>query len=443
MTLSLAGRYSEKVLLISGLSADGRAELYKFVDFAAGLVHETRVPVDELRDRQLDVIKDGLAGTELPYGHTAPEQLLGYFMHPHEFVQTTAGDIVVSFKQAPYVRVLGSREERLWPAPEKLDYGRMLSSTNCETAPGVVGLTAVASADRFARYRGGADLIGCELLTYEPATGVERRVDAVRPFIRDTLHQLQYSPAGYHVGVDMGLEADVAAAGFRDAPGTPFDVDAYARAPFPRSGFFVRDERTGTTTTHVPQTSCAAHAEIDPVDPAVFYVSCHNISKWRNNVVVHGPGALEKYRWSPRGVTRLGRFTDPGFLRVTSQALFERDGETFIAVPAFPNAFYLLDSDLNVVRRTVLFEDEVPEPPFVCAKNTPAPLYLAVAEDTRHAFLTGASELFVVDLDDCTLVDRVRFCEPGSFLATAHVDLVARSAAVRRLVQGAADERAA
>jgi hypothetical protein len=243
----------------------------------------------------------------------------------------------------------------------------------------------------------------------------------------------------------MGLEADADGQAVHDTAGThgaPFDVTAYARAPFPRSGFFVRDDHTGAVTVHTPQTACAAHAEVDPVDPSVFYVSCHNISKWQNNVVVHGPGALEKYRWRDGSLTRLGRFSDPGFLRVTSQALFERDGETFLAVPAFPNRFYLFDSDLNVVRHAVLFEEEVPEPPFVCAKNTAAPLYLAISEDTRYAFLTGASDLFVVDLDDCTLVDRVRFCEPGSFLATAHIDLVTRSAAVRRLTRGAAHEPA-
>jgi len=166
----------------------------------------------------------------------------------------------------------------------------------------------------------------------------------------------------------------------------------------------------------------------------MFYVSCHNISKWRDNVVVHGPGALEKYRWGPDGVKQLASFSDPGFLRVTSQAVFERDGETMVAVTGYPNKLYLFDAELNLVRKIIMFDEEAPEPPFACAKNSAAPLYLAIAENKRHALLTGPSELFVVDLDAGALVDRVTFCEPGTFMATAHIDLVRRSTTVNRLI---------
>lgn len=429
----LSAPYTDRVLLVAGLSADARSEVYKLVDLAGATVHELRIGIDDLRARQLRAIVEGLEGAPPPYGHTEPGQLLGYFLHPHEFVQTSPGDIVVSFKQAPYVRILGETGNRMWPREEDLRFDRMLSSTDVETAAGVVGLTAVRSAERFARYRGASEPMGCELLEHDLATGAERVVGRVEPFIRDTLHQFQSSPAGYQVGVDMSLEADTAAVGFHHREGEPFDVAAYAAAPFPRSGFFVRDAATGATEIIELSSPCAAHAEIDPLDPSVFYVSCHNISKWQNNVVVHGPGALEKYRWTAAGTVPVARFSDRRFLRVTSQATYVKEGQTRIAVPAFPNRLYILDASLRPLHVTVLFPDEEVEPPFVCPKNSAAPLYLAITESARHAVLTSATELFVVDLDDGALVDRARFCEPGTFLATAHVDFVARSAAVRRL----------
>jgi len=240
-------------------------------------------------------------------------------------------------------------------------------------------------------------------------------------FIRDTLHQIAYSPAGFYVGVDMSL--DVANNGLADMAGG-FDLDVYAAAQFPESGFAVYDAASGATFTAQPGTACAAHVVVDPRDPSVFYVSCHNISKWTNQVVVHGGGSLEKYRYRDGKLTHLGTFRDPGYLRVTSLELFEYDGRVLAATCGFPNQLYLIDLEtMTLFDRITLFDAPEPTPPFACEKNTPAPLYLAISSEGEHIVLSGATKIYVVHLPTRKVVLTFPFAEPGAFAATAHIGL--------------------
>lgn len=429
-TLSLRSSYCERTLLLCGLSADGRSELYKFVNLATGELRETRVGIDDLRERQLSFLVEQLADGVVPYGLAGLEQLLPYFLHPHTFVQTASGELVVSFKQAPYMRLLrpDEAESPILPGPDELDFTRMLSSSNCEIAPDVVGLAATSAVDRLKRYAGQQTPVSGSVLRMDLRDGQLREVMPMPDFVIDTLHEVGYSPAGYFVGVDMNLSVDVepdAGTGV-NAGGDPFDLETYATRKFPVSQFFVGDAGSGQVSVHIPTAACAAHVDIDPVDPSVFYISCHNISKWENNVIVHGPGAVDRYRYRDGVVSRLGSFTAPDFFRITSQVLFNRDGRSTMAVTAYPNKLYLLDTaTMTATQRIVLFTEETPAAPFICAKNSVAPLYLDVSDDGRFVFLTGSSVLFVVDLTEGVVVDQVQFCEPGSFLATAHIALLA------------------
>lgn len=412
---------TDHILLVPGLNGDGTEELYHAIDFAHGQIRRISVDIAERRDEQLHTLESVFLHG-MPYGLTDPKQLLPYFLHPHSFFVTAGDRVVVSFKQAPYFRILDAKGGGIYP--ETPDYTSMLGSTNCEIDDDVVGFAEVAAADRYARYAGAEELFGGTIESLDLGSGARKTVATIPPFIRDTLHQLTWSPAGFYVGADMSL--DVAATGIEEMTGG-FDLDVYGAAEFPPSGFFVHDTSTGRSVTRIPETACAAHILIDPDDPAIFYVSCHNISKWTNQVIVHGPGALERYRFQDDELVLLGRFTAPDYLRVTSQVLFRRHGRVMAAVCSYPNKLFLIDTEtMNVTARITLFDAAEQAPPFVCEKNTPAPLYLAVDDDARYAMLTGACEVFVVDLEDRQLVQRVQFAEKGSFAATAHIGLVPR-----------------
>ncbi|MFJ8487814.1 hypothetical protein ACIRBZ_05440 [Streptomyces sp. NPDC094038] len=431
--LSGAGR-TGGWLLVSGLSADGRRELYKFVDLRRGRLHEVSIGIDEQRANQLAFLRGHLTG-DPPYGLDRVEDLLPYLLHPHSFLETASADLVVSFKQAPYLRILSAADRHpTWSPGPSGDVTGTLSSTNCETAPDTVAFTSTDTADRLRRYDVPDQPLRTRLMTYSRATGSVETRGTLPDFLIDTLHQLVHSPNGYFVGVDMNLSVLPGPDGVPGASAEGVDAAAYATGSFPRSGFFVADEHLEKTQVHTPSGACAAHAEVDPDDPEVFYISCNNISKWRTQVVLHGPGTIERYRYRDGTVVREASYSDHEFLRITSQRCFRRGGRRFIAVTGYPNKLYVLDAEtLELVDRIVLFEEEHREPPFVCEKNSSAPLYLAVSPDARYVYMTGAAELFVVDLEEHAVVDRVRFCAPGSFAATAHIGLVSDEAAARAL----------
>jgi hypothetical protein len=433
--LPLSTPYPGGYLLLCGLSADGRAEVYKFVDLAQGRLHEMRIRIDDRRARQLEFLRQHLTG-ELPYGLARHEEMLPYMLHPHSFLETSSGQIVVGFKQAPYMRTLHAGDGHpTWPHGAAADPARTLSSTNCEIEPDAIACTSTDTAARLRRYRDPSQALPTDLLIHDRRDGVTEQRGPLPDFITDTLHQLTYSPAGFFVGVDMNLSVQEGPAGLI-AGASPQGVDApaYAANPFPRSGFFVADDHLKEVTVHTPLAACAAHADVDLLDPEVFYVSCNNISKWRSQVVVHGPGQLDRYRYQDGTLALEASYSDPEFLRITSQRCFLRAGRQLVAVTGYPDQLYLLDAlTLTLVDRITLFADEHREPPFACQKNSRSPLYLAVSEDGRHVYLTGAAELFIVDLDERRVVDQVQFCEPGSFAATAHIGLVSPAAAGRAL----------
>lgn len=410
------------VVLIAGLGSSGTEEVYHWIDFRTRSIVTDRIPIAAQRAAQLRVLHDQL-GTRLPYGVTSAEALLPYFLHPHSFVALSSGEVVVSFKQAPYFRILAKGSfGRLHPAEP--DYSVMLSSTNCEVSAGVVGYTAVRAADRYARYCGGTRLFGGHIYNLAIRSANEQGVGVLPAFIKDTLHQLAYSSAGFYVGVDMSLDA---ASDWSEKALKEFDVDAYAAGIFPKSGFAVYDTATERSIVQFPGIACAAHVTLDPTDPTIFYISCHNISKWQNNVIVHGPGSLERYRFANGQLSLLGTFTDASYFRVTSQEIFIHQGRKLAAATGYPNHLYLIDADtMTLVDKFELFPAPVPSPPFACEKNSASPLYLVASSDGRYIVMSGASELFVVDVGQREVVHRMAFATGGEFAATAHIGLVPR-----------------
>ena len=425
--LALRQEYTDETLLIPGLSADGTHERYHFIDLDTGKANTVEVDIGDLRQRQLAVLRTELPAGQLPYGLTAHEQLLPYLLHPHSFTQLTGGEVVVGFKQAPYLRRIdrSGKSSLIWAGGEG-DFSRIASSTNDELTPNVVCLVSVDASRRFARYRTGTGDVPGDLLTHDLTNGETTHLQPIPNFVIDTLHEVVHSTAGFFVGVDMNLSVDL-------PPGDPawgnntgeLDVTAYTARPFPRSQFFVADNNSGPGSVHTPSAACAAHVDMDLNDPHTFYISCNNISKCRNQVVVHGPGALDKYHYANGTVTKLGSYTSPDFLRITTQLLFRRNGRQLLAVTQYPNRLAILDPDTMQLETSIeLFEHERMVPPFACQKNTPAPLYLTTDRTGRYVFLTGSSTLYIVDLDTEKVVDTVQFCPPGSFAATAHIGIV-------------------
>jgi hypothetical protein len=426
--LSLKQRYCSKTLLLAGLESSSLCEHYKFIDLGTGELREWKVDNAPIREGQAAVLREHLGASSVPYGFDDSRALIPYFLHPHSFVHGRDGRVYVFFKQAPYFRVLDLAANAAFVAPNsEIDYRSAFSSTNCEASDGMY-MARTNTSQRLDRYRGSSAKVACELVRYQPEANACEPLATVNDFMIDSIHQVALSKAQFLVALDMNLSVDVPAS----SPSicnldVASEVSRYAAYDFPRSDFFVHDLRSGATRVVQTSAPCAAHVEFSLRDPGVFYVTCHNISKWQNNVVVHGPATLEKYMYRAGSVTRLGAFSDDAFFRTTSHRVIRRGERELIAVTVYPNKLYLLDAETMTLDASVeLFESAPRSAPFVCEKNSVAPLYIAQSEDGEHLFLTGNSLLFVVSLRDRCVVDTIEFCAPGSFLATAHIGTLAR-----------------
>jgi len=416
---------SGQTVLIAGLSKDGRREKYFLVDAEQGCVDQWSIGIEEQRDAVLRQAKSRWNGL-LAYGVAELEQMLPYWLHPHSFLQV--GDqLAVSFKQAPYLRVIDprSRESQL-VAPgaagwEDNNFEWVLGSTCSLGRAGAVVTAAVRLEEQMAAL-GHETEFGATVFELDLATGASAELAALPPFVTDSVHEVAVGGSGHIVTVDMNLAVDAPRAASEVWTGTEdAAIEDYARYRFPTSRFAVTTP-DGRTTVHDVETACASHVDFDLDDPGVFFISCNNISKRQNAIVLHGPGAIERYEMDAEQLRLTHRLEDPRLLRITTVTPFMRNGERLLAVTGYPNQLWILGADdLSVQTVVELFEAETRTPPFLCGRMGKEPLYLAPSEDGSQVVLTGAGTAFVVSLDAGRVAATHEFAPTGSFAATAHI----------------------
>lgn len=421
------GKVSSSGILIAGLSADARLERYFLMDPNTLKTTEFTYDIGAQRQAVLDLLNRNVSRDELPYGLQQPEDLLPYYLHPHSALQVASGEIIVGYKQAPYLRRISPAnfEGTLWPPLPDVDGAwNTFGSTHCELRPDVIAAVTSPTNDQFERYKDKSKLIGATIISYDLRTEASEVIAELPRFALDTVHELEYSRAGFFVAVDMNLEID-------SRPGAqiwegdgPKAVDEYARTRFTPSAFLVYESGYEPIIWR-PETPCSSHVDIDLDDPSVFYVSCNNISKRRKGIVIHGPGLIEKFRYSKGRLERLARTDFPHMMRITTHELFHRNGRELLAVTVYPNQLWVLSADdLKIVKVVQLFPENPIVAPCAASRSGFVPLYLNVLDDGDHVILTGASRAFVVSIDEGRVVAYNDFCEPGSFIATAHGTLV-------------------
>jgi hypothetical protein len=416
---------SGQTVLIAGLSKDGRREEYFLVDAEQGCVDKWSIGIEEQREAVLREAESRWTGS-LAYGVSELEQMLPYWLHPHSFLQI--GDqLAVSFKQAPYLRVIDprSRESRL-VAPgaaswQENSFEWVLGSTCGPGSEGAVVTAAVRFEEQMAAL-GHEAAFGATVFELDLETGAGTELAALPPFVTDSVHEVAVGGSGHIVTVDMNLAVEGPPALSEAWTGTEAtDIEEYARYRFPTSRFAVTTP-DGRTTVHDVETACASHVDFDLDDPGVFFISCNNISKRRDAIVLHGPGAIERYEMDAEQLRLTHRLEDPRLLRITTVTPFARGGERLLAATGYPNQLWILGAeDLSVQTVVELFEAEARTPPFLCGRMGKEPLYLAPSEDGSQVVLTGAGTAFVVSLDAGRVAGTHEFAPTGSFAATAHI----------------------
>ncbi|MFO7569798.1 MAG: hypothetical protein R6W75_08350 [Smithellaceae bacterium] len=143
----------------------------------------------------------------------------------------------------------------------------------------------------------------------------------------DSLHQLIVSPdKNFLVVAELGLRTQAPPAGPGLAP----------------SAVLILDLKTQQTwRLELP---AAAHVEFDPNDPAVCYLSGHNIGFVGPKVGIFGPGVIQKVRLTPEGPKLAGSFSHQSFHRITTHIVFNGQGKTRLAVSGYPGSIFLIDA---------------------------------------------------------------------------------------------------
>jgi hypothetical protein len=103
---------------------------------------------------------------------------------------------------------------------------------------------------------------------------------------------------------------------------------------------------TGVQTCALPILTIptAGHAEFDPEDQEICYLSGHNIGLIGPKVGILGSGAIKKFRLKKTGPELAGEFSHPRFHRITTHIVFRHRGKTLIGVSGYPNTVFLIDA---------------------------------------------------------------------------------------------------
>ena len=243
--------------------------------------------------------------------------------------------------------------------------------------------------------------------------------------IADNIHQVEILPDGRHVLLNEFMT------GLNGTPPDPAGTDPRSRLETLRcigvrpSRMALVDLQTGDCATWTCPWPAPAHLVVDPDDPAVFYLACHNMAIHAGEMHLFGPGCLVKLRIRDNRFIVEGHYSHPMFHRLSTHALVTCRGRKAIAVTVYPNRCELIDAEgftsLGVVElypiarmdgNGISLPDNQLESAFsVCGTGT---------EDLL--ILSGSQRIYVVDLRcDPPHVETLVYNDDPAWVVRAHM----------------------
>ena len=226
----------------------------------------------------------------------------------------------------------------------------------------------------------------------------------------DKIHQISCSPSGRYAvfssfkwdqrvpypSVSISADPD----GYRKSHSSGMRTEEVVTVDLRRR----RHWRTGVP---VP---APGHIEFDPLDPAVFYLSAHNICPAVGGVMVEGPAAIFKMRINEGNTAIEGMYSHDTLFRIRQHIVFAYKGRTLVAVTNFPNSVELIDAGtMTLWREIALFS--APSLDLSTTGNALCPVYpetcfyINATADGRHLVLGSARSFLIYDLETDRLLD--------------------------------------
>ncbi|MCC6220541.1 MAG: hypothetical protein IT291_04780 [Deltaproteobacteria bacterium] len=164
------------------------------------------------------------------------------------------------------------------------------------------------------------------------------------------------------------------------------------------SKVMVIDQTSGRqwTMASIPN---AAHAQFDPEDPAIIYLSNHNFrflhtplyrifGKGTYNLEFLGPASIHKYALTPDGPVERARYAPPDLFRLTNHHIFMWQGRKVIAAMGAPNFIFIIDAEsMELIKK---LEVQNPDP------HIPAYIGTFVPDNTGEKLFVQTTRSFQI-----------------------------------------------
>lgn len=411
-------------LFIGGLLNSNFFEAYYVIDLEKRETKEIIIDNTVEQKKLLELIKKQFSNSGLPYGAKNEMQFLPYLINPHSCYRI--GNKMLSFMlQAPYFREINLNTYENCTVMCDGRYDLTFSASSIGIAePDSIYVSVNSSNERAGIYNGMQNEMGFRYYLYNAKDRLLRQCANVCHGLIDNMHQVGYSKDGFLVSLDMNISVEI------DGELTNLQEKAartqYRNACFKKGKMFVWDLNKEKAIMLDPPLHTPAHVEFDANDQSIFYVSCHNMSKLGNSMVLHGPGMIVKYQYKNGRIRELGSYSEEDFNRITTHKIFYYEEKSFLAVSGYPNYLYILDgATMELVKKIKLFEAEYPvvfqEGLFQCIGNRNAPLYLQVNEEGTKVYLVNSDTCFEVSWLDGK-VDNFKYTE-NDFGVSTHIEI--------------------
>lgn len=349
-----------------------------------------------VRVRHRDIILPGLArfvrscsrppsllrclGGRFHYGLSFPEQIM-LMTVPHAVTDMGDGRFLINLWSYGGFLVLDTRTRTvLYHLLDDPGRDQVLGSQQwLDRTTGRLHAMAYSLPDSIARIRDPGHPVAARIFTH--ALDVPGSTTVWEGPLSDYLHDIAISQDGRHgVACELGM--------YRDA----------ARGIIPSRVLFFEP---GGARRHwiVDRFLVAAHAQFDPRDPDVVYVSNHHftfrhthllrlLKRGAYHVRFHGPATIFKYHLGADGPQEVGSFTRPDFYRLTNQHPFVHQDRVLIAATGFPDRLHLIDARTMRGERVIHVRDGMAGggPPAVIGTMAPSPCGTRLLVQTTRTF---------------------------------------------------------
>lgn len=412
-------------LCVAGLLNSNFFEGYYIIDLEKEETQEILVDNTKEQEYMIEMIKYQFPDGKFPYGAERIGQFLPYLINPHSCYKV--GSKILSFMlQAPYFReiTVNSYENHAITYNNSNDIIFSASSIGKKNK-NLIYLSINSADQRSEIYTGKRKEIGFDYLEYDVEGCTFQKLKHVGNGLIDNMHQVGYSKEDFLVSLDMNISVNLDVSNMTDLSDAAMCIK-YNNSDFPKGKIFLWDIKINKLLIIDPPLYTPAHVEFDWNNQSVFYVSCHNMSKFKSSMVLHGPGMIVKYRYANGTIEQLGCFTDFKFNRITTHKLFYYNNKPFLAVTGYPNYLYIVNAEtMTLVDKIKLFEAEIPvsyqNQLFPCIGNKDAPLYLQINEEGTEVYLVNSNTCFRVLWLEKN-VKSFKYTE-SDFSVSAHIEL--------------------